>query len=524
MTGLMLDRHPQAGPGAARIASPTAAAWTLFLPLSLLWLSLFAILSIDWSINAQYSYGWAVPFLALAVLWQRWTSRPAAQAAHERSLFAVAAIVLLLALLPLRAVQQANPEWRLALWTHAAIAALISLLVAGYSGGRPWIRHFAFPALFPLISVPLPVRLEQSTIQFLTSIATGAATELAFWSGIPADRHGNLIEIGSGLLGVEEACSGIRSFQSSLLVAIFLGEHFLCSPARRLALLALSILISVLVNIGRTSLLVFAAAREGIAAADRLHDSAAGGAMIAALASIFFLAYWLKPKTSAPARAAATSVVRPVPAWFSLAAASWLLLAALSVEVWFRLHERNQISNPRWSVIETSGQTGLQAVDIPERSRSMLRYSDGRCMTWRDSSGFHWRLYYFRWEPGRNSAQLAKGHTPDICLSGAGGQIESINQAFSVETASVRLPFEHYLFDFAGKPLNVFYCLWEDRPREADSDMADGTKLSRLAATLSGRRNLGQSVLEIAVQGPSSPEEARAALRRELPRLIRNPN
>ena len=45
--------------------------------LALVWLQLFNQLRSDWEINPQYSYGFAVPPLALALLWRRWQMRPA---------------------------------------------------------------------------------------------------------------------------------------------------------------------------------------------------------------------------------------------------------------------------------------------------------------------------------------------------------------------------------------------------------------------------------------------------------------
>ena len=40
-----------------------------------------------------------------------------------------------------------------------------------------------------------------------------------------AIQRGNLIELSTGVLGVDEACSGIRSFQSTLMAALFLDER-----------------------------------------------------------------------------------------------------------------------------------------------------------------------------------------------------------------------------------------------------------------------------------------------------------
>src|SRR2546422_10296596 len=43
----------------------------LLLPLAWLWYRLIDHLRIEWSVNPQYSYGYAVPFLCLVLLWQR---------------------------------------------------------------------------------------------------------------------------------------------------------------------------------------------------------------------------------------------------------------------------------------------------------------------------------------------------------------------------------------------------------------------------------------------------------------------
>ena len=50
--------------------------------------------------------------------------------------------------------------------------------------------------------------------------------EVLGWTGIPAIQHGNLIEVGTGTVGVSEACSGIRSFQTSLMISLFFGEFY----------------------------------------------------------------------------------------------------------------------------------------------------------------------------------------------------------------------------------------------------------------------------------------------------------
>lgn len=507
------------------------ANWLPMVPLAVAWLSLFWVLSIDWSINSQYSYGWMVPFLGFAVFWQAWTSRPPASPGTSTTIPAVLCVVILLFALPIRLIEEANPEWRLILWLHAGWAVAVSLLLLGYAGGGRWTRHFAFAVAFPLISVPLPMGVEQEVIQRLTRMVTLLTTELANLTGIPAFQRGNLIEIGTGLLGVEEACSGIRSLQSSLLVALFLGEFYRFTVGRRFALVTLGFAVAILSNIGRTYALVRVAASDGLIASQKIHDTAATVALVAALGSLFLIAQWLRPKASAIANgssdasrdsAAPTPMApRSVPRWFSATALGWMVLVGVGVELWYWSHERNAMLNARWSLREPSSADGAKAIEIPERSRAILRYSSGHCMTWRDASAFQWRLFYLRWEAGRNSAQLAKAHTPEICLSGAGGELKERVGEHTFHLPALQLSFDQYVFEFGGQPLHVFYCLWEDqrsRPRTMLAE--DGTQQSRLAAVFAGKRHLGQTVVEAAVRGPASPEEARELFTAELQRLI----
>src|SRR5262245_59208721 len=142
--------------------------WPRLLALALLWLSLFWVISTDWSINSQYTYGWMVPVLGLVVYRERWNCRPPAAPGRATILPLLASGLLLLVALPIRLIEEANPEWRLILWFHAGWVVVFSLLLLGYAGGPSWIRHFAFALAFPLISVPLPTVLEQEIIQRLT--------------------------------------------------------------------------------------------------------------------------------------------------------------------------------------------------------------------------------------------------------------------------------------------------------------------------------------------------------------------
>src|SRR6202008_342299 len=87
-----------------------------------------------------------------------------------------------------------------------------------------------------------------------------------------AVQHGNLIEVKNGLLGIDEACSGVRSLQATLMVSLFLGELYRASRLRRIVIVLCGVLIAFLCNVGRTFILTAVAAKDGVEAISNWHD------------------------------------------------------------------------------------------------------------------------------------------------------------------------------------------------------------------------------------------------------------
>lgn len=494
--------------------------------LALAWLPLWNQLRSDWAINPQYAYGFAVPPLALALLARRWPTRPApapGPGGRDLTWFLFGALVLLA---PLRLIEEANPEWRLVLWAHAAGLAGFTLALFQHVGGAAWRRHLTFPVLFLLVAVPWPVWLEQTVIQNLMRGVASVTVELAGLVDLPALRHGNLIEISTGLVGVDEACSGVRSVQTTLMVALFLGELYGFSGARRTGLVAAGLLIALPANVGRTFFLVWVAARQGFDAMHRAHDGAGMVVISLVLPTLWGVALWLRRgATPAPTgNSAETPSTSARPRWLTVKSAA-LLLAVLALteggtEAWYRAHEQTIVANQRWAIAWPTTQSSFDEVEISDTARALLRCDTGRGARWLDAQAHQWQMYFLRWEPGKNSAQLAKGHTPDICLPGTGHRLRAEHSPLRLPVRGLELPFRHYEFEAGGRTLFVFYCLWEDRSPTAASGTEDGTSGSRLDAVRAGRRHLGQQVLELAVEGPATAAESVAALRGQLENLV----
>src|SRR5436309_5316781 len=245
--------------------------------LAALWFGLCKELSSEWSVNEQYNFGWFVPFFALYLFWLRWQDRPTPEVRSQklevrsRLVAAIIGLAALLLLLPVRLFEIANPEWRLLDWMHAAAVVTLTLLLIWYSGGRAWVRYFAFPVAFIFIAVPWPTLVETPVIQGLMHAVARVAAETAMLLGTPAQVEGNLIRVSNGLVGVNEACSGIRSLQTSLMIGLLFGELKRLSVLRRVALVTCAVAIALLANFVRAVFLVHIAATENLSEVGRWH-------------------------------------------------------------------------------------------------------------------------------------------------------------------------------------------------------------------------------------------------------------
>jgi exosortase len=523
--------------------------------LAALWFGLCRELSGEWSVNEQYSFGWFVPFFALYLFWLRWQERPRTEIPNPKSeiqkrqtLSAVLAIPALLLLLPVRLFEIANPEWRLLAWSHTAIVVTLTLLLIWCAGGKAWLRHFAFPIAFILVAVPWPTSLETPIIQGLMRLVARVAAETAMLLGTPAQVEGNLIRVSNGLVGVNEACSGIRSLQTSLMIGLLFGELKRLSVFRRVELVACAIVIALFANFVRAVFLVRVAATENLSAVSRWHDIAGYSIIALVFVATMALAHLLgkseirNPKSEGGGRRSEASGQWPVVSSPYLAAAlCWLLVVEIGSASWYRLHERNLVSGIRWSVRWPEQAPNFQRSKINDEIRAVLRFDQAEAATWTANSQLDssrpntisCALYVFRWNPGKNSALLANLHRPDVCLPASGWHQVADDGVRSYPTnGSVELPFRHFEFQraFEGSTPQIahaFYCLSEDRASGRSTSLAgaespgmfgnrsEWTRAERLRSVFEGRRHLGQQVIEAIFisSEPLSAAEAEMHLR-----------
>ena len=269
----------------------------LSLPLAYLWFRLINNLWPEWTTNPQYGFGLLVPLLCFGLLIRRWHSHTQAGVREfivGRSRLAVLSFgILALLYLPTRLIEAATPEWRPIQWLLGIESIGLSFCVIELSLGRGWLRQLAFPVLFFFVAIPWPSLVEQPIIQNLTQLSAAIVTEALGFLGIPALAHGNVIEVATGVVGVDEACSGIRSFQSSLMISLFFGEFYRLSCGRRCLLIPIGFAFAIAFNVCRMSWLTTVAARKGISAIAEYHDPAGITIAIACTVALWGLAWLL---------------------------------------------------------------------------------------------------------------------------------------------------------------------------------------------------------------------------------------
>jgi exosortase len=513
-------KEPLSGQSASRLP---AGLWFVAAAFAFGWWLVLRACWWEWSLNPQYSYGVLVPLLALMLFGRRWADRPAA-AMPTRAGRGVAVGVMSLAALVLALVQPlvlSNADWRMVPAISAGCGVALTLGLLYLVGGAPWLQHFAFPVLFFLVAVPWPRPQENAIMGWLMERNSALNVEALHWLGYPAEQRGNLIALPGSLLGVEEACSGIRSLQSSIMVALAIGEFFRLTAARRVFLFALGLGAALVGNGLRTLTLSVAACTAGTEAVDKIHDGTGLAVMVVSSLLVFVVGKLLAPRAASGQAASAEPGSAFLPSSFSLshsrsAALALVILwsgAWLGGEAWFGWHEsRAPQAPPMWALGRAGPGDNARDVPLSERTLDILLFPDTAFSEqWRDDQGWQWQAFYFHWPPGPTSVQSAFiVHDPRTCLGAAGFELEKKLPPWTAEAGGFRIPFQRHLFRDRGRPVHVFHAVVEDDGGAvATGDNFD--RNMRWSNIASGRRNRGLRVLELAVRGPLNAADAEAS-------------
>ncbi len=495
-------------------------AW-LFLGLGVLglWAGLSWKLSIDWSTNAQYEFGYIAPPCIAYLLWDRWRDRPAPGAPDTLAFAGI--FPLLLLLLPLRIILESNPDWRPLNWVNAGVVVALTAGFAAAFGGRSWMRHFLPPLLLVFFVIPWPLAIEQASIQSLSRIAAAIATELLNLFGYTAVQKGNSIQTEAGLLGVSDACSGIRSVAGLSAAAVFLGEFKRFRAFRRLWFVGFALLLALALNVGRVFTLCAVRTSEGESGFISWHDPAGYVTFAIGLVLLWLLAERLGGHPGPASAVPSPTLTAPLTS-LAIVLPLWLLSVEGVNRWWFQSAERHTRSGPSWELHPPEHDPAWKPTVLSEEAASILRYSHGKSAVYSEIGAPLWQIFFFEWDPGRTSAQLARMHRPEICLPAAGIRHVGSAPPFTLAAAGTTLEFEGSVFDSQNGVLYVYRTLSEQRPDTARANAFDLGVKGRLLGAWAGVRNTGQKLLQICVVDAHDEFEARQDIQDRLPPLLRS--
>lgn len=465
--------------------------------LALLWGQLFLALIPSWQADTYYSYGWLVPPAMAFFAYRRHGELPPRIGGPSRLSFAGLALLLagLAFVLVLRILEGGNLHWRLPLWIHGATVVALSAFSLQLAAGGQALRHYAPVFVFALVAIPLPSALEFSLVAGLTEAVTATGGDLARVFGLPVEIAEAAFLVAGQPLDVNDGCSGIRSFQSSLMAGLFVGELLRLSLPSRVTLLLVSVAAAFVSNAGRVVVLIRAFAEGGREGMDAAHDGVGFAALAVSYGLItaagFALDRWgpasdPSPPGSSPAREARWDLAPQPPSTLARSLFPVAIVLLLAIEGfrlwWFAPAGSGEAwaSAPRATLDAAAMEaaTPLQALPLRENVETgSLRFD--RASFHRSpveaSAGPLRSLLFMEYRPGNPSIwHDLFTHPPEVCMRSTGCSLDETLPSRFIELGGRKIPVRCLKFrePVTGAPLYIFKMVWlpEESPIQPDTE------------------------------------------------------
>lgn len=418
----------------------------------------------EWRNNPDLSHGFFAPLIFGLLVWEsrrqgplRWL-RPG----WISTVLLAGALTGGFALFALAGLFAASLTWSHALVLFLLAGALGCLLLGGLvilAGDRVRVLPFnwiSLTAIFLWILVaPVPDGTYSRLTLGLQGWVTDGVMQVLQFLGVPARQHGNVIELARTTVGVEEACSGVRSLISCLYTGFFFAAWQLRRPGRRLVLILAAPLLALTMNFLR-SLALTLLTNDGVDITGTWHD-ATGFAILGVTAALLAgLAILLETKEPVPppARSDPAAAVAPGRGPYVLFWSGASLCLALAA--FFYVNARGQVEPtpeapplaallpteaPGWQVTAPDDlyqfSTILQTTHLLERT--YLRPAG-------DGGFVQLTVYFAYWPPGQTTVSRVASHTPDACWPGSGWTAQPTPAGRNQDLGAALAPAEYRLF------------------------------------------------------------------------------
>jgi exosortase len=439
---------------------PPISAWINLAALAILACALVVHLWPEWTQDPDLSHAFLMPAICVVLLYMgRRPGGADALAPRTAALLAGTLGCAALAGLLVAGLLAATVDWasQVVDFTLAGSFALLGCgAVAAFADRRVgWIRFnwtsLAAAALWTLCSPLPPGTYSRLTVGLQLWVSDGVVRALEIL-GIAAHQQGNIIELARGTVGIEEACSGVRSLVSCVFTGLLLSAALIRRPWARLAVIALSAPLALAMNFIR-SLLLTLLVNGGVRVEGAWHDATGYAVLVVTAALLFGVA--VAVDGGAPGQKAAPA---PEPAGDSGAAPAvsaqavlgGILALAAAVLVFFaastyRPPERVGPAPDLLAMLPSSA-PGWSVMPAPDlyRFAGTLRTDHLAQRTYlrNGAHGFEQvTLYLAYWSAGQASVGAVGSHTPDACWPGAGWVAKAVTERMvSLDLGPERLP------------------------------------------------------------------------------------
>ncbi len=492
------------------------AAW-MIPGVGLLWLAVAC--SNEWSGAMNYAHGWLVLPLAVYFLFKRLEATPRSTALPLISILAWGILLVsALCVFPLEVGRIAPLYWRVFPWTIFGLVAAATISTAYLTGGRRHASAVLFPLLFLSSAIPWPNAFEQPvTIRLMHGIAAFLGEVLPL-AGIPARREGTMLVLLNCTVGIEEACSGIRSLQSAFMVALAAGELFRLRLTGRCLLLLAGFGLAILANAGRTFALTLAGVQGGDAAMAKVHDPAGLAALLFLAGGILLLAWLARGKE--PRASNRTGVpVSPVFLPGILAILTLGTVGFAGAHIWYLQRERASEALPHTARLSISKAGLFEHLPIPESLQNRLQATYGSFARITLPDGQTATGYHFFWDDSQNNAEQLY-HRPDFCMPGGGWTFVGPHSVIKDRIGNLEVHWAALPYVKEGRSGILLWTAWIDgHPTPFSMDTASGVQRNTLLRLIwNGRRVFTYEVAAILVpySGSQPPLELARRLANEM--------
>jgi len=513
-------------------------------------------LSTTWNTNEQYAHGFLVPFLCFYLLLKSEPfigNQESKKSLLQGKTWFLIGIPLLLSLIPLWTIRGANSDWRLLNFVLFGIVFLLTVIPFYDQGGWSRIKNLLFPLLFFTVAIPWPLATDLQLTQWFQERVSSIIVDILLLLEHEASLQGTVIDVGIfGQVGIDQACSGINGLQSSIVVTLFFGAYYRFRWMNRVVLILSGAMIAIGFNLlrafslsyikvkGKGHLLEDALFSIGGWDMPSLHDLAGWIETALIFLFIYLLArsarggLFLRMLSNEPNNW--NNLKSSPPLAYSLLTISIVIASVSYANYHFESRESNLENLPKLSLNIADDTLLVEEKIISNQIAAQLHFESAQSIQWQERlrtrfnptnqtrlinpNQEYWQAFEATWESGGACTAILSTHSPDSCLPLTGlTQINPpLGQAPSVITVQVEnreISFEVYEFTKNRKKLYVFRCFW---PRmqaigQANQFPKGGYSLEgRIQSTLEGRRNVGGTMLALALANVESPQTALAKL------------